>query len=430
MLIARRSAAPRAKHRREMRRAACSALVVASGAVPAAACSADASRDGVERTDSAGVTIVRNTGPDTPLDWTIEEVLRLGGTDEGPESFFRVNGNGIASDADGRLYILDIGNFHVLVFDAAGEHIRTLGREGAGPGEMGRPYSLLVSPDGAVHVVDLEKNAIIRFDANGAVMDEVRLPPRVRGNRATLAPGAGLFAARDTTLNATNQLRPGAPLRTTLVWVPIAGDAWGEPIELARLEWRQPESFGVVGPANCPYKLNVPPIFYRSPVWRAGGDRVMHNSTEEYVVDVSAPAGALMSIRRDLPVVQATREVAAIEIGGVAVPESDPCYSTAEERADQATWLDRVPWIKDAVRTPDGTFLVLRRAPGQDPNERIDVFADDGAYMGTLPPAFPLSAVWRAPDEFITLELDDLRRTYAVVHRVRRGVPRASPSER
>ncbi|HEX6644093.1 MAG TPA: 6-bladed beta-propeller [Gemmatimonadales bacterium] len=53
-----------------------------------------------------------------------------------------MNVTSVALGDDGNVYVLDQGANHIRVFDSAGAELRTIGREGQGPGEFGRPYSL------------------------------------------------------------------------------------------------------------------------------------------------------------------------------------------------------------------------------------------------------------------------------------------------
>jgi len=127
--------------------------------------------------DSAGVTIAEYAGSDVELSWTLEPLWTLGGTDEGPAAFFRVDRGALSTDSRGRLYVLDQGNREVRVFTSGGAHVRTFGSEGAGPGELRFPFSLAVGPDGSAGVVDLGKGALVRFDSSGAPLSEVSLSP-------------------------------------------------------------------------------------------------------------------------------------------------------------------------------------------------------------------------------------------------------------
>ncbi len=98
--------------------------------------------------DSAGIRVVSNPAPDTPLDWTFTPTVTLGGEEDGPQSFFSVSERTVGVDAAGRIYVLDTDGHRLLVFAGDGTHLRTLGREGEGPGEIAWPIRLNVKPDG------------------------------------------------------------------------------------------------------------------------------------------------------------------------------------------------------------------------------------------------------------------------------------------
>ena len=51
-----------------------------------AAC-ADAPSEQTIVSDSAGIRVVSNPAPDTPLDWTFTPTVTLGGEEDGPESW-------------------------------------------------------------------------------------------------------------------------------------------------------------------------------------------------------------------------------------------------------------------------------------------------------------------------------------------------------
>jgi len=50
----------------------------------------------------------------------------------------------IALDDEGRLYVLDIQDATIKVFDPQGAYVRTIGRRGQGPGEIGAAFSIVV----------------------------------------------------------------------------------------------------------------------------------------------------------------------------------------------------------------------------------------------------------------------------------------------
>lgn len=115
-----------------------------------------------------GVTHVRNPArgmlPSEVVE--LEEVWRLGGESEAEEEFFGVISD-ILVDADHNMYILDMQLSEVRVFDEAGTYLRTLGREGEGPGEFRRPVSMAFFPDGGLGVIQAWPSKMVRFDASG-----------------------------------------------------------------------------------------------------------------------------------------------------------------------------------------------------------------------------------------------------------------------
>jgi hypothetical protein len=79
---------------------------------------------------------------------------------DGEELFTVVS---VAEDPEGRFYVLNVGDKRILVFDTAGTHLRTLGREGRGPGELVAPRTLAPVGSDGLYVLDLMQRRISRF---------------------------------------------------------------------------------------------------------------------------------------------------------------------------------------------------------------------------------------------------------------------------
>ena len=67
---------------------------------------------------------------------------------------------------DGRLAVVDQGAYHVRVFDAQGALLRTIGRNGDGPGEFRRPGALMVRDD-SLWVTDERDRTLSVFSLDG-----------------------------------------------------------------------------------------------------------------------------------------------------------------------------------------------------------------------------------------------------------------------
>jgi DNA-binding beta-propeller fold protein YncE len=65
------------------------------------------------------------------------------------------------------IYVVDSGNHRVVVFDFQGRLVRTMGREGQGPGELSQPSGACVGRDSVLAVADYRNNRIQIYDRSG-----------------------------------------------------------------------------------------------------------------------------------------------------------------------------------------------------------------------------------------------------------------------
>lgn len=72
--------------------------------------------------------------------------------------------------ADGKLYVLDSGNFRVQAFDLDGKFLSTFGSVGNGFGQFSRPRGLASDPAGNVYVSDASFNNVQIFDPAGNLL--------------------------------------------------------------------------------------------------------------------------------------------------------------------------------------------------------------------------------------------------------------------
>ena len=60
----------------------------------------------------------------------------------------------VAIGKNGRVYVVDGGNFRVQVFDQEGKFIKAFGKAGKLPGDFARPKEIAIDPEGNVYVAD------------------------------------------------------------------------------------------------------------------------------------------------------------------------------------------------------------------------------------------------------------------------------------
>lgn len=115
----------------------------------------------------------------------------------------------IEIDPAGLLYIADEGNANVMVFDNNGKLIRTIGRQGQGPGEFQNPLDVVIFADRTVAVSDGHTNKIQFFDKEGQYLRELRFSHPV--GRIYPFGDRQLLMTRDTGRNMHLKLGQSSP---------------------------------------------------------------------------------------------------------------------------------------------------------------------------------------------------------------------------
>jgi hypothetical protein len=105
--------------------------------------------------------------------WRLEEIVRVGGEDEGLASFNQIID--VALGADGRIWVLDRQVQSLRLFAADGTPIKEVARRGAGPGEITRGNGLRIGPNGTMWVRDQANQRIAVFNADGSFKQHVML---------------------------------------------------------------------------------------------------------------------------------------------------------------------------------------------------------------------------------------------------------------
>ena len=134
--------------------------------------------------DSAGIVIAENTGdlPEDGGEWSLspEPVLEIGDLEgEDPYLFQRIWG--ACRLSDGRIAVMDSPAAELRVFSPIGEHLRTFGRKGEGPGEFNSPVLMGVLPGDTLVVVDRRLRRISQFHPEAGFLQDAAAGPEIPG---------------------------------------------------------------------------------------------------------------------------------------------------------------------------------------------------------------------------------------------------------
>jgi len=368
------------------------------------ACGEADSHHGMQRADSAGVEIVTYEGPDVTLGWRFELAFTLGGKETDEESFYELSGAYVGVDGTGNIYVLDTSGKRVMVFDADGGFLRSMGSEGGGPGEVRFPFALGVSPSGVASVFDISKRGMVRFDSDGATIEEIRV---------TFPYGGGPIVDRDGTLVfPVQELDPESATFTDRL-LAISG------ADTVRIVSNVRPAGGTITLESCGMRLQaIPPVFSPTLRWSPSGDGVAVVTTSEYDIAFYRRDTLARLLRRPLTPPRSSHEVAVATIGdGMrVVAGSGMRICDPEEVVEQRGIAETIPLIGSLTPGPGGTLWV-RRSAGPGAPEPIDVFDQDGTYLGTLPDRSPFPvAVSR--ERIIAIQTDDMDVDRLAVYRI------------
>jgi hypothetical protein len=329
-----------------------------------------------------------SSGPeDRLLAWSFHEKARLGNAADGSGDFFRVFPWTVAADDRGRVYVLDVGDFRVAIFDSTGRHIADLGGKGGGPGEFLQPAGISVAHDGMVLVLDAAKGALVRFDSGGRILEQVRLAAR------SAAVGAGYGEVL---------LGEGAsPLQQTRL-VSLRDSTRHVIAEVSQTS--RPVQF-----RGCRMRVPAEPLFAPRIVWASTLGTTVVNDTAAYRVAVWRNGDRVMIVRRDVPPVPVTRADAlkspAVRKGYTVRWPGGSCQVSPEDLLDARGYASTISPIERIAVAPDGSFWIQRRTEVGG-GFRTDVFDARATYLGTLPPTLPFPSAFLTPMQPVVVRYD------------------------
>jgi len=122
----------------------------------------------------------------------LDFVWKIGELEENEKNYQFFNAFDASIDKDGDIYVMDSGNNRIQVFDPAGNYLKTIGREGKGPGEFQQLYSIDINDDGHLYIYDRGKRSMECFDREGKFIKSTRLQGNYSYIRIT---GPDIFCA-------------------------------------------------------------------------------------------------------------------------------------------------------------------------------------------------------------------------------------------
>ncbi len=315
--------------------------------------------------DSAGVSVVLNTGPDVPLGWNLQRVATIGGNGSSIE-LSQLTEYTVDADTLGHIYVIDSWYGHrVQMIDTLGTLLRTLTREGGGPGEVLSGVSISASGDGVISVMDFGKSGMVRVRSDGTVLPLLSLT------------GYALFGG-------------GRAVGDTVIFHTMDQDtkAYLEQIryrtgsDTATLAVHSAQRLGFI-PFCHDGMEGLTPMLAPELHWTARGSRALVTGGAEYVIEDFQFGRLSGSIRREAAAVPGNQEAVRRFFPTGKIIGSRDCVVPPAELSSKRGIAPVVQPIRRLALDPEGGIWVERNTFPDEPS-RVDHFDRAGRYTGTL----------------------------------------------
>jgi hypothetical protein len=320
--------------------------------------------------DKDGVPHMMNPSQpiETPVSLKLEELWRVSG-DESEDFLFGVLIQ-IASDDQGNIYVLDSQLHQVMVFTSKGEYIRSIGRQGEGPGEFNRPSDLFLTPDDHVAVMQGMPGKIVLLTTEGEPAGNHPVPETEDGGMQMFS--AGQLAGDQLVLSAERFSRreDGMTISSALIGI----DKTGKQVA-TYFEQEDKRDF-----ANLTFEEKK--MRNNAVTWSAGSDGHVYASDnfDAYHIKVFKPDGTLERVIE--------REYESRVRSAEEIEENTPRVMIRRGNQSQSPEVKASDTDRDVQRIyprEDGTLWVLSSHGAFDAPEgaiaTFDVFNAEGKFI-------------------------------------------------
>jgi hypothetical protein len=372
--------------------------------------------------DSAGITIVESPAPDSTMPAFLvsgDPILLLGDEDSLPaEQFAQLAG--ALRLSSGAVVVADARAAEVRVFDSSGGFLRTIGRNGEGPGEFLNLGGVLHRGD-TIAVWDLNDNAMILFNEQDSLLGELvfeRLPSvthegmtarPVMQPRRLLSGGAMYAIARQLRINpGSGNYQDTSHIR--LATSPGGSQSVGRAYIGSSYTFDTPD--GTTWFGSRPFGAKGSLAFFDGGWYHSPGDRF-----EIREIASGDTVRRIMRVQRE-PVAVTDADRAWHFDSVLALADSQ--YRDGEREAlEFAEWSTTMPTYTALVLDSEG-MIWARRYPYTDPLARWEIFDPDGRLVATAVTPAQLDVRQIGPDWLLAMTKGEYDEPLVAVYRLTR----------
>jgi len=306
--------------------------------------------------------------------WTLQEDLRLGSLDDpGPEQFGRIGA--LSSDADGRIYVLDVLAQQVRVFGADGSYSHTVGNTGEGPGEFLAATDIAFAPDGTFWVTDpVMTNRYSAFGPDGDFISSFPRRTLGRGARGGFLDDGTYVDWAVTYPDEREDVVAGSRI---VLWPIRLSENFATADTLPPLEFRQ----------AMIEELGLPQVYFkpRLETFVAADGGIWFTGTDGYQL-----------FRRSLAGDTTLAITLTVQAALIVDADRQRIRDNHRGRTDVlSAYLDALPETKPVMRgifgDNAGHIFVIPELEGVPAGAALDVFLESGDYLGRMELPVPIS---------------------------------------
>jgi hypothetical protein len=309
-----------------------------------------------------GVTVVSNGKKPNlvkgqPSKVILTEELSVGGGADPDQSFSQVSA--FVVDDEGTLFALDFKDQKIKIFDRAGKYLRSIGKPGQGPGELGMASGIQITADNTLVIEDATNRRLAQFKTSGEFIKNISTSNKL-GLVGILLDGRGNVLGREMGVAEDN---------TKMFFEIKKFDPDLKPLfTLDKIEFPIP----IPGSGN---KMNILDLIS---VYQFGPEgNIYYGRNANYDIKIYSPEGKpLRSIQKDYDPVKVTQK----DIDEML--ERIPNVAGGANIKDMFSFPDYFPPFQNFLLDDQGRMYVRTYTKGKVKGEYvIDVFDPEGRFI-------------------------------------------------
>jgi hypothetical protein len=370
---------------------------------------------------ASGIVSVRNlnAGPtvSTP-GFTLDHIVRVGSIGGGEETSFGRVVDALVGPGD-VLYVLDAQSQTVQTFDLTGAYLGSFGGPGQGPGELASPYSLALDDRGQIWVADAGNRRYSVFTADGQALTSHAAPFRGGMARGLVRIAQGRVWDLSMLMERSEGPNGSVQMRSLGVGaLGLAGEDALVPFDTIPLGLWLPT--GLTRSAGSERLTMIPPYAPNRALGFAPDGTLWVGIGDQYAVHKVVPSGdtILIATREDTP---------AFPFDEGSKARVDEWFRSTREDGfdgDASVLPEAYPLFSRISVDDDGLLWIFRSTPGENSTE-IDVFNENGHYLGSVPASIEIGTTGTRPrivhGYLVGTSVDQLGVQYVEVFRVSAG---------